>query len=30
MLSAGNGCDEKLYQIAATVEKTLHACHPAV
>jgi aspartyl-tRNA(Asn)/glutamyl-tRNA(Gln) amidotransferase subunit A len=29
MLSAGNGSDEKLYQIAAAVEKTLHACHPA-
>jgi aspartyl-tRNA(Asn)/glutamyl-tRNA(Gln) amidotransferase subunit A len=28
MLSAGNGSDEKLYQIAAAVEKTLHACHP--
>ena len=28
MLSAGNGSDEKLYRIAAAVEKTLHACHP--
>jgi len=29
MLSAGNGNDEKLYRIAAAVEKTLHACYPA-
>jgi len=29
MLSAGNGSDEKLYRIAAAVEKTLHTCHPA-
>jgi len=27
--SAGNGSDEKLYRIAAAVEKTLHAWHPA-
>jgi len=29
MLSAGNGSDEKLYQIASAVEKTLHACRSA-
>ena len=29
MLSAGNGSDEKLYRIAAAVEKTLNSCHPA-
>ena len=29
MLSASNGSDEKLYRIAATVEKILSTCHPA-
>jgi aspartyl-tRNA(Asn)/glutamyl-tRNA(Gln) amidotransferase subunit A len=28
MLSAGNGSDEKLYQVAAAVEKTLESCRP--
>ena len=29
MLSAGNGADDRLYPVAAAIEKTLHTCHPA-